>query len=142
MPRSSALIDENLVELPCCSMLAHYRKEVGSIDKRLKVAEDAAQAQSMNSMNAATNKSGSRIATGNIEALDQFMAATTDDKLLNSDDRNNDTSGINGRNPKMEIFAGKGNSTPLCRSPPWSDWDERVILLLPDSDRSIALLTK
>jgi hypothetical protein len=104
LPRSSALIDENLVELPCCSMLAQYRKEVGSTDKRLKVAEDAAQAQSMNSMNAARNKPGSRTATGNIEALDQFMAATTDDKLLNSDDRNNDMGGINGRNPKMEIL--------------------------------------
>ena len=37
--------------------------------------------------------------TGNIEALDQFMAATTDDKLLNSDDKNNDKGGINKRNP-------------------------------------------
>ena len=99
MPRSSALIDENLMELRCCSMLAYYRKEVDSIDKRLKVAEDTAQAQSMNSMDAATNKSGSRTATGNIEALDQFMAAMTDDKLLNSDDRNNDKGGINKRNP-------------------------------------------
>jgi hypothetical protein len=99
MSRSSALIDENLMELPCCSMLARYRKEVDSIDKRLKVAEDTAQAQSMNSMNAATNKSGSRKATGNIEALDQFMAVTTDDKLLNSGDRNNDMDSINKRNP-------------------------------------------
>jgi hypothetical protein len=46
-------------------------------------------------MNAATNKSGIPAATGNIEALDQFMAATTDDKLLNNDDRNNDRGGIN-----------------------------------------------
>ena len=65
------------------------------IDTRLKVAEDTAQAQSMDSMNAATNKSGIPAATGNIEALDQFMAATTDDKLLNNDDRNNDRGGIN-----------------------------------------------
>jgi hypothetical protein len=99
MPRSSALIDENLMELPCCSMLAYYWKEVDSIDKRVKVAEDTAQAQSMSSVDAATNESGSRTATGNIEALDQFMAATTDDKLLNSDDRNNDKGGINNRNP-------------------------------------------
>ena len=62
-------------------MLAHYRKEVDSIDKRLKAAKDTAQGQSMDSMNAATNKSGILTATGNIEALDQFMAATTDDKL-------------------------------------------------------------
>lgn len=71
-------------------MLEYYRKEVDSIGKRLKVAEDTAQAQSMNSMDAATNESGSRTAAGNIEALDQFMAATTNDMLLNSDDRNND----------------------------------------------------
>jgi hypothetical protein len=80
-------------------MLAQYRKEVDSIDKRLKVAEDTAQAQSMNSMNAAANNSGSRTVTGNIKALDQFMAATTDDKLLNNDDTNNDGGGINKRNP-------------------------------------------
>jgi hypothetical protein len=66
MPRSSALIDKNLMELPCCSMLAHYQKEVDSIDKKLKVVEDTAQAQSMDSMNAATSKSGSPTATGNI----------------------------------------------------------------------------
>lgn len=99
MLRSSALVDENLTELPCCSMLAHYQREVDSIDKRLKAAKDTAQAQSMDSMNAATNKSGILTATGNIEALDQFMAATTDDKLLNNDDRNNDRGGINRRNP-------------------------------------------
>lgn len=63
------------------------------------MAEDTAQARSMNSMDAATNKSGSRTATGNIEAVDQFMAATTDDKLLNSDDRDNDKGSINKRNP-------------------------------------------
>jgi hypothetical protein len=38
-------------------------------------------------------------ATGNIEALDQFKPTTTDDKLLNSDDRNNDKGGINKWNP-------------------------------------------
>jgi hypothetical protein len=99
MLRSSALVDENLMELPCCSMLAHYRRGVDSIDKRLKAAKDTAQDQSKDSMNAATNKSGILTATGNIEALDQFMAATTDDKLLNNDDRNNDRGGINRRNP-------------------------------------------
>jgi hypothetical protein len=93
------LIDENLMELPCCSMLACYRKEVDSIDKRVKVAEDTAQAQSMSSADAATNESGSRIATGNIEALDQFMAATTDDRLLNNDNRDSGEDGINNRNP-------------------------------------------
>jgi hypothetical protein len=46
-------------------------------------------------MNAATNKSRIPAATGNIEALDLFMAATTDDKLLNNDDRDNDRSGVN-----------------------------------------------
>ena len=93
------MVDENLVELPCCSMLVHYQKEVDSIGTRLKVAEDTAQAQSMDSMIAATNKSRIPAATGNIEALDQFMAATTDDKLLNNDDRNNDRGGINNWNP-------------------------------------------
>lgn len=76
-------------------MLAHYQKEVDSIDKRLKAAKDTAQAQSMDSMNAATNKSRIPAATGNIEALDQFMGATTDDKLLNNDDRDNDRGGVN-----------------------------------------------
>jgi hypothetical protein len=49
----------------------------------------------MDSMNAATNKSGIPAATGNIEALDQFMAAMMDDKLLNNDDRDNDRGGVN-----------------------------------------------
>jgi hypothetical protein len=71
------------------------RREWTPIDTRLKVAEDTVQAQSRDSMNAATNKSRIPAATGNIEALDQFMGATTDDKLLNNDDRDNDRGGVN-----------------------------------------------
>jgi hypothetical protein len=107
------------MELSCCSMLAHYQKGVDSFDTRLKVAEDTAQAQSMDSMNAATNKSGIPIATANIETLDQFMVATTDDKLLNNDDRNNDRGGINKWNPwpALAIVSGRGK-TPLLTLQP------------------------
>lgn len=65
-------------------MLADYQEIVGPIDKRLKIAEFTSQARSVCT---AGDGSTSKSTAGDIEALDWFMAAVTDEKLLQNEGR-------------------------------------------------------
>lgn len=60
-------------------MLAHYQDNDDSIDRRLKIAERASQARSAR---IAGDGFASQTTAGDVEALDQFMAAITDEKLV------------------------------------------------------------
>jgi hypothetical protein len=60
-------------------MLAHYQDNVDSIDRRLKIAERASQARSAR---IAGDGVASQTTAGHVEALDRFMAAITDEKLV------------------------------------------------------------
>jgi hypothetical protein len=82
MPRPSVLIEENLSQMPQRSMLTDYQEAMYPIDRRLKIAELASQAQSKCG---AGDGSISRTTSGDIEALDLFMAAVTNEKLFKND---------------------------------------------------------
>lgn len=73
------MIDGNLCRLPERSMLAHYQDNVDPIDRRLKIAERTSQTRSAS---VAGDGFSIQTTTGDVEALDQFMAAITDKKLL------------------------------------------------------------
>ena len=60
-------------------MLAHYQDNVDPIDRRLKIAERTSQTRSAS---VAGDGFSIRTTAGDVEALDQFMAAITDKKLL------------------------------------------------------------
>lgn len=60
-------------------MLAHYQDTVDPIDRRLKIAERTLQTRSAS---VAGDGVSIRTTAGDVEALDQFMAAITDKKLL------------------------------------------------------------
>lgn len=60
-------------------MLAHYQDTVDPIDRRLKIAECTLQTRSAS---VAGDGVSIRTTAGDVEALDQFMAAITDKKLL------------------------------------------------------------
>jgi hypothetical protein len=65
-------------------MLDNYQKTLYPIDRRLKIAEIDSPAHSVC---VARDESVSKMAAGHVEALDQFMAAITDEKLLKTDER-------------------------------------------------------
>ena len=74
-----ALTKENLSHVLERSMLADYQQVICTIDRRMRTAENAAQAESGDP---ARDGSGYKMADGGVEALDQFMAAVTEENVL------------------------------------------------------------
>ena len=80
------LTKENLSHVLERSMLADYQQSICTIDRRIRTAERATQAEWGDH---GRDGSGRKVVDGGVEALDQFMAAMTDEKVLaNSHDEN------------------------------------------------------